>query len=329
MRNLRSILFFHPALWGLMALQTLVIALWIAVDPRISLGLANIGQMLFAVAACLFVTGAISVRFPARHRPAIAERTRIMALGLFFLLMTFTGIRFLNYLSMSLALPMADDLLDSWDRALGIGWHAYAEWLSRHPDILPYISLSYELTIPSVALVFVALVFLGRLERAKEFAALLFLAALLTVCVSGLFPAEGAMVRYGDDHLLASFGPRAGVYHMEALRTVRESKDIVLSFADLPGLATFPSFHTIVGLLIAYACRDSLISFVPASILAGAMLLATPVYGGHYFIDVIAGCMVAAALATAYATVKTPDHAMPRIAATDARHENGGATAEA
>jgi hypothetical protein len=329
MRNLRSILFFHPALWSLMALQTLVIALWIAVDPRISLGLTNVGQVLFAVAACLFVTAAISVRFPARHRPAIAERTRIMALGLFFLLVTFTGVRFLNYLSMSLALPLADDLLDSWDRALGIGWHAYAVWLSRYPDMLPYISLSYELTIPSVAIVFVALVFLGKLERAKEFAALLFLAALLTVCISGFFPAEGAMARYGDDHLLVSFGPNAGVYYLEALRIVRESKDIVLSFADLPGLAAFPSFHTIVGLLIAYACRDSLISFVPASVLAGAMLLATPVYGGHYFIDVVAGCVVTAALAAAYATVKTPNQTMPRIATTDATRENGGVTAEA
>ncbi len=59
------------------------------------------------------------------------------------------------------------------------------------------------------------------------------------------------------------------------------------------------------------------------------MILATPVYGGHYFIDVIAGCVVTAALAAAYATLRTANHAMPRIATTDATHANGGATAEA
>jgi membrane-associated phospholipid phosphatase len=128
------------------------------------------------------------------------------------------------------------------------------------------------------------------------------------------------MVRYGNDHLLASFGPNAGVYYVEALRAVRESKDIVLSFADMPGLAAFPSFHTIVGLLIVYACRGNIATLLLASLWTAAMLLATPVYGGHYFIDIIAGAVVTVLLAAAYTTVKVKNLAsLPSLATTNAR----------
>lgn len=318
MRNLRSILVFHPALWCLLALQTIVIAIWIAIDPRISFGLDNIDEVSFALIACLLVASGISYRFPTERRPPIAERARVLAVGLIFLVVTFVGIRLLNYLSMSLAFPLADDVLDSWDRALGIDWYAYASGLSQYPQILPFIELPYTLTIGAVSVVYTALTLLGKLERAKEFVTILFAAALLTVCVSTFFPAEAAMVRHGDDHLVASFGPSAGVYHIEVMRILRESKEIVLSFAHLPGLATFPSFHTIVGLLIVYACRGNIITLVLAGIWTGAMLLATPIYGGHYFIDIIAGFVVTVALATAYAAIETTILATPRMAATEA-----------
>jgi len=320
MRNLRSILFFHPALWGLVALQCLVIALWIAVDPRVSFSPQNGLEIALPLGICLLVAGGIAYRFPADGRAAFIERTRVVALGLIFLVVTFTGIRFLNYLTMSLAYPLADDRLDSWDKALGIDWYAYASGLARHPAILPYIEVPYSATIAAVAVIFVALTILGRLERAREFVTLLFLGAAMTVSVSGFFPAEAAMVHYKDNHLLAVFGANAGVYHIQVLHYLRESKDIVLSFADSPGLATFPSFHTIVGLLIVYACRDNIVALLLAGLWTGAMLLATPVYGGHYFIDIIAGSAVTMVLAAAYSTVKIKNLGLlPSFAATDAR----------
>jgi hypothetical protein len=320
MRNLRSVLFFHPALWGLVALQCLIIAFWIAIDPRVSFSPQNGLEILLPIAVCLLVAAAIAYRFPAAGRPTFIERTRVIALGLTFLVITFTGIRFLNYLTMSLAYPLADDRLDSWDKALGIDWYAYASGLSRHPAMLPYIEIPYSATIAAVAVIFVALTILGRFERAKEFVTLLFLGAAVTVSVSGFFPAEAAMAHYKDDHLFAVFGVTAGVYHMQVLHYLRESKDIVLSFADSPGLATFPSFHTIVGLLIVYACRDNIVTLLLAALWTGAMLLATPVYGGHYFIDIIAGSAVTIVLATAYTTVKIKNLGLlPPFAATDAR----------
>lgn len=319
MRNFWSNLFFHPVLWGLVALQSLVIVVWIALDPRISFEPTNILQVALPVVFCPLIAAIIAWRFPAETRPAFAERARIVALGLAFLVLTFTGIRFLNYLTMAMAYPLADDWLDSWDRALGIDWYAYATGLGQYPDLLPLIKIPYALTIAAVAVIYMALVFFGKFERAREFVALLFFGALVTVSVSGFFPAEAAMARYKNDFLLATYGVNAGDYHMEVMQYLRQSKEIVLSFADSPGLATFPSFHTMVGLLIVYACRDNIVTLLLAGLWTGAMLMATPVYGGHYFIDIIAGAVVVAVLAWAYAAARSAHIAVPWLVATDAR----------
>jgi hypothetical protein len=315
MRTVRSILVFHPTLWGLVALQILVAAAWIAIDPRISFTPTKADETALTLGACLLVA-AIAYGFQASRWPVIAERIRVMATGVLFLLVSFTGARFLNYLSMSLALPMTDDLLDSWDRALGIDWHAYAFWLSRHPAVLSSLEQCYVLAAVSIPFIFMFLVGCGRVERAKEFATLLYLGVFVTICIAGFFPAEGAMVRYMDGQLPAgTFGDKAGIFFVEALRKVRESNDIVLSFAPLPGLASFPSFHTAIALLIVYACRDNMITLLLAAAGAGAILIATPVYGGHYFIDVIAGFALAVVLAAAYSTTRNARVRLPGMVA--------------
>lgn len=303
MRDLRSILVFHPVLWGLVVLQSLVIALWFAIDPRISFRPADAAAISITLGVFFFV-GVIAYLLRASRWPVFAGRARVMATAIIFLLLAFTGARFLNYLSMSLALPMADNLLDGWDKALAIDWHAYASRLSQYPDVLPFIHQAYAGTTLAISYIVLALAALGRFERTKEFITLLYVGVLLTIAVAAFFPADGAMARHMDDHLLASFGPN-GVDFVEPLRTMRESKDIVLSFANMPGLASFPSFHTIAALLIIYAWRDNIVTLLLAGVGAAAILLGTPIYGGHYFVDVIAGFFVTIALTIAYAAFRT------------------------
>jgi len=302
MRNFRSILVFHPALWALIVLQGFLIAIWIAVDPRISFTPTDGSQTVIAIAACLLIITTVEYLVPAERRSKGVERVRIMAVGLAFLIVAFVGIRLLNYLTMALALPLADERLASWDRLLGLDWYGYALRLGQYPDLLRYIQIPYLFTIQSVALIFMGLTLFGKIERAKELVTLLFLGALVTISVSGFFPATAAMVHYMDDPLRALYGSNVGVYHMATFNYLREAQHIGLSFADLPGLATFPSFHTMCGLLVAYALRDHVLTLLAGCIWTGAMLMATPIYGGHYFIDIIAGAAVIATLAAAYAS---------------------------
>jgi len=317
MQNLRSILVFHPALWGLIVLQSLVVAAWIAIDQRISFSL-NGGDDKFIVFAIAFFVGVIGYFFRASRWPVTAERARVMATGIIFLFLSFAGARFLNYLTMSLAFPMTDDLLDSWDRALGMDWHAYAFQLSQYPDILPYIKKAYKEAQVAIPLIFMGLVAFGKFERAKEFVTLLYIGVLLTVCVAGFFPADGAMARHMDVRFPEVFGPTAGVFFVETLKTVRESNDYVLSFAAVPGLAEFPSFHTAIALLIVYAFRDNIITLLLALGGGAGILLATPVYGGHYFVDVIAGSLLTFVLVIAYAAARTANLGLYWTAAREA-----------
>ncbi|HTV72074.1 MAG TPA: phosphatase PAP2 family protein [Rhizobiaceae bacterium] len=63
----------------------------------------------------------------------------------------------------------------------------------------------------------------------------------------------------------------------------------------MPGLVTFPSFHTAAGIVVAWCLRRTLF-YWPGVVYSVAMIASTPVFGGHYFIDVIAGAFVAFAV---------------------------------
>jgi hypothetical protein len=61
----------------------------------------------------------------------------------------------------------------------------------------------------------------------------------------------------------------------------------------LVGIVTFPSFHAAAAVLYLWALW-CVWWMRPLALLAnGAMLLATPIGGGHYFVDVFAGMAVA------------------------------------
>jgi membrane-associated phospholipid phosphatase len=59
------------------------------------------------------------------------------------------------------------------------------------------------------------------------------------------------------------------------------------------GLISFPSYHAATALLYIWAAwRTPVLKWI-VLLLNIAMLLATPLHGSHYFVDVIAGAVVA------------------------------------
>ena len=66
-----------------------------------------------------------------------------------------------------------------------------------------------------------------------------------------------------------------------------------LDLLGLGGIVTFPSFHAASAVLYAWALWP--VRWMrPIVVLAfGAMLAATPINGGHYLIDIIAGTAIA------------------------------------
>jgi membrane-associated phospholipid phosphatase len=91
------------------------------------------------------------------------------------------------------------------------------------------------------------------------------------------------------------FTPGAYLMQLRDLPLIRDGSLRIIDFGALTGVVTFPSFHAAAAVLYLWAFWP--VRWIgPIALLVNiAMLLATPICGGHYFVDVFAGIAVAAA----------------------------------
>jgi membrane-associated phospholipid phosphatase len=71
--------------------------------------------------------------------------------------------------------------------------------------------------------------------------------------------------------------------------------DPVLRMHVIDGVISFPSFHTVAGLLVLTIWRKNLMTLIAAGLWLFFMLLGTFPGGGHYVVDLIGGFFVWAA----------------------------------
>ena len=110
----------------------------------------------------------------------------------------------------------------------------------------------------------------------------LVVAMLLTLAISTFVPAIGPADALG-------FKPETA----PIVRALHESPAAqVLQYA---GIVSFPSFHTVMAVQFAYAYRSLRLVFPTAIGLNALMIVSVPYAGDHYFIDVLAGAVIAIA----------------------------------
>jgi hypothetical protein len=292
--------------WTLVFAIGLVDAGWLASTP-VALDLAS----HWTIVALVSLAGVIHI---TTARWPVSDQVHVFATGLAVMLMAWPALRLMNYAAMSTALPLADATLASWDRTLGFDWLAYMRWADQRPGLLALMDLVYQgLTFYSL-ITFVVLLGVYGPNRARDFV-LTFLIAGVISCAVGLWlPALGPMVHYAFDpaqfqHIKLEFGTWA----VEALLRMRSGMAQTLSLNDLPGLTHVPSLHTAMGLIGIYYCRGKLHVFLAALAVNGLMIAATPLFGGHYFIDLFTGA--ALALVSVAGVVALNRWALPRAVA--------------
>lgn len=194
----------------------------------------------------------------------------------------------LSYLVTSTGAPLDDATFAAWDRALGFDWIACWEWLEAHPGVRTPLKYAYQSGLAQLVVVVLALGMTGRAAQLAEFMRLFILATLVTIVASGLWPAAGAWKHYpiGQAFDLASLS------HFEPLRSGVLQE---MSLGAAQGLISFPSLHAAMAVLLAHAMRRTWL-FAVFAVLNATMLVSTPVEGGHYLVDVLAGVALAAAL---------------------------------
>lgn len=210
----------------------------------------------------------------------------------------------LSYVAASASRPLQDAALDSFDRALGFDWLGFLAFLRHHPVLFKVMHLIYlSLSLQMVAAVLI-LGFTGRLLWLRTYMLAFIIAAVITIAVSALLPAEGVWLYYGIKGDLASL-PLSHTSWPAHFSGLRDGSFRLLTGAGSEGIITFPSLHAALAVILAAAFWPVRIARWVGVVVNGLLLVSTPIDGSHYFIDVLAGIGVAlASMAAARALVR-------------------------
>lgn len=248
-----------------------------------------------AIAAALFLLSAYCVYRKMDQR--LADAALFVALGTLSLLLC--GL--ISNVGLRLRAPTIDAALAQADAILGWDVSRTVPAFANYPTVIDALALAYNLSGALVAGgIFVALV-AGRTAKAWELLVTTIISMQVIAAISILAPARGAMAYFNLLDLQGDGLPRgAGIYHLKAFDYLHTGTETSFGIAQMSGLVTFPSFHTVLALLISQAVADTRFKFFGLGICATTIVSTIPI-GGHYVIDIVAGTLIwlgAAVIAT-------------------------------
>ena len=187
----------------------------------------------------------------------------------------------LTYLAATLDFPLRDGELGAIDAALGFHWVALFNFATAYWITKVVFSLAYNTMLPQIVFSIMYLAHTEQTDRNRDLLWTSMFALILTTIVSGLVPAVGP--------------------HMEGqlpiwskmLLTIRAGHETRFSLGSMQGIIAFPSFHTVLAVLLIYAHRPPSRSFWLVLVVNALMLMAVSPVGHHYLIDAISGASVA------------------------------------
>lgn len=199
----------------------------------------------------------------------------------------------LSYIAATAGFPLRDSMLDAWDHHLGFDWTATMSFIAARPALALLLLLAYSSFALQTVTTVLALGVAGQLDRLGTFVAAFVCTTLITIAGSAVYPAAGP-------YLFLELQPAAAHGFLPVSSTswpvflgLRDGTLHTVYGLNSEGIITFPSLHAALGILFAAALwRVAVVRWI-ALALNGAMLIATPAYGSHYVVDVIAGVAIA------------------------------------
>jgi hypothetical protein len=194
----------------------------------------------------------------------------------------------LSYLAVSTNARLVDRQFDALDRGMGFDWVAWKNWAFAHPWSRSVLFVAYHSLPIQLFFCYIYNAHIRASWRNSEIWWITFVSGLVTIAGSALFPASNPYVYYGledanhFEHMQHFLGLRTGTLH-------------IIGGGNDEGLIQLPSFHTILAIMLTYNVRHNRWLFLTAAVLNGTLILGCPTEGSHYFIDLVAGAVVAAA----------------------------------
>ncbi|HEX5211201.1 MAG TPA: phosphatase PAP2 family protein [Pseudolabrys sp.] len=248
-------------------------------------------SMLFPAAVAATLAG---IYYCARHRFQGYERAAYIVGGAMQIVLIIALMTPLTYVAAAAGLPLQDANLAALDRALGFDWRGFLGFVNDRPWLIRYLAVGYMMIAWPVFGMPVLLGACRHFNRIQQFTLAFALALIATTILSILLPALGAYQQLGLSPAdYANIKPGGYLDQLRDFPGVRDGSLRMLDLQHLVGIVTFPSFHAAAAVLYLWALW-AIWWMRPIALLGnGLMLLATPIGGGHYFVDVFAGIGVA------------------------------------
>jgi len=224
----------------------------------------------------------------ATHRPRLtAGATAFLQMTVF----TILGV-VLAYALAARAGTLWDPALAAADRGLGFDWPAILRALDAHPVAVWIGGLAYHSLIAQMIVAIVVLAACRETDRLRIAVAAAIGSGFVTILISALVPANGNLF---DPAAYRHLWPSVAWTDRALVAGLRDGSHRLLDLGQMTGIVSFPSFHATLPVILAWAQRGVPRMRVVTPVWAAVTIVATPVFGGHYAVDVIAGLLLAIA----------------------------------
>lgn len=200
----------------------------------------------------------------------------------------------LSYVAAAPAFPYRDSAFHAIDQWLGFDSIGYLRFFNERPLAYRVTALAYGSMRLQTVLVVGALIAASEFERLQRYVIAVAVALAITLTVFVFLPAGNI---YTGLNILQKDFPNLsfpGVFdHVAPLAAARGGVRFFIDFNALAGLISFPSFHTASAIMFSWAVIPLHRLRWCVFALNVLMVAATPVDGGHYFIDLVGGAIVA------------------------------------
>lgn len=216
-----------------------------------------------------------------------------------------------TYVVARMGAPLADGWMAAADRhiAPGLDWRETVIAIAHRPLLMHVANRAYASIQWQGSALILLCCLTGQTDRGIAFVLRWTIALALVCAVFAVLPCLGPYAHYGIAHAdVSGVGSNIGWHQPEILASLRTEAHIRLDPSALDGIVEFPSFHTAAAILLAWGYWGIRWARWPMVALNLAMIAASVPVGGHYFIDVVAGAVVA------WAAIKAPDWIVSRRA---------------
>jgi membrane-associated phospholipid phosphatase len=224
------------------------------------------------------------------------EKFSIMCTGLAQVLLFSAVGSLLSYQLAQYGGALWDDVFARWDAVFGFNWLSYVRFFDNMGWLITILKIAYASLIPQIIILILVFGFSTRIDKLRQLLFSAIFCGLTTIALSVFFPAVSNFVHLGlTEEDFKHVDPYAGYVHLEHFMALREQEPLLIYFNQMQGIITFPSYHAGLATVTLWGFWVSSYWWVrwPGVCLAIGTLIATPIDGGHYLVDILAGTAIA------------------------------------